>query len=65
MDVLTRMYDHHVWLTGQIVDRLGRLDELSARERAVLDLMIAGRTDAEIAASLGVSQQPGRGVATA
>ena len=27
MDVLTRMYDHHVWLTGQIVDRLGRLDD--------------------------------------
>jgi AraC-like DNA-binding protein len=27
MDVLTRMYDHHIWLTGEIVDRLGRLDD--------------------------------------
>jgi hypothetical protein len=27
MDVLTRMYDHHVWLTGEIVDRLARLDD--------------------------------------
>jgi hypothetical protein len=27
MDVLTRMYDHHVWLTGAIVDRLAQLDD--------------------------------------
>jgi AraC-like DNA-binding protein len=27
MDVLTRMYDHHIWLTGEIVDRLGGLDD--------------------------------------
>ncbi|HEY9290551.1 MAG TPA: AraC family transcriptional regulator [Microlunatus sp.] len=25
MDVLLRMLDHHLWLTGQIIDRMGRL----------------------------------------
>jgi len=32
-----------------------RVDRLSARERAVLDLAIVGRTDEDIAASLGIS----------
>jgi hypothetical protein len=27
MDVLTRMLDHHLWLTGEIIDRAGRLDD--------------------------------------
>lgn len=27
MDVLARMYDHHVELTGQIIDRMGELDD--------------------------------------
>lgn len=27
MDVLTRMFDHHLWLTGEIVDRTGRADD--------------------------------------
>jgi AraC-like DNA-binding protein len=27
MDVLTRMLDHHLWLTGEIVDRIGGLDD--------------------------------------
>jgi AraC family transcriptional regulator len=27
MDVLTRMYEHHIQLTGEIVDRLSQLDE--------------------------------------
>ena len=27
MDVLTRMLDHHLWLVGEIVDRLARLDD--------------------------------------
>jgi AraC-like DNA-binding protein len=31
MDVLTRMLDHHLWLTDQIIDRAARLDD------AVLD----------------------------
>lgn len=31
MDVLTRMLDHHLWLTGEIIDRTSRLDD------AVLD----------------------------
>jgi AraC-like DNA-binding protein len=26
MDVLTRMLDHHLWLTGEIIDRTSRLD---------------------------------------
>ena len=34
MDVLTRMYEHHVRLTGEILDRLDRLDD------AVLDRQI-------------------------
>ena len=31
MDLLTKMVEHHVWLTGEMVDRAGRLDD------AVLD----------------------------
>lgn len=27
MDVLTRMLDHHLWLTGEIIDRMARLDD--------------------------------------
>jgi AraC-like DNA-binding protein len=27
MDVLTRMFDHHLWLTGEIIDRVERLDD--------------------------------------
>jgi AraC-like DNA-binding protein len=27
MDVLTRMLDHHLWLTGEIIDRSARLDD--------------------------------------
>jgi AraC-like DNA-binding protein len=27
MDVLTRMVDHHLWLTGEIIDRTARLDD--------------------------------------
>ncbi len=27
MQLLTKMVDHHVWLVGEIVDRLGRLDD--------------------------------------
>lgn len=27
VDVLTRMLDHHLWLTGEIIDRAGRLDD--------------------------------------
>lgn len=27
MDVLTRMFDHHLWLVGEIIDRTGRLDD--------------------------------------
>ena len=35
MDVLTKMIDHHLWLTGEIVDRIGDVDV------AVLDEPIA------------------------
>lgn len=35
MDVLTRMYEHHIRLTGEILERLGRLDD------AALDRPIA------------------------
>ena len=35
MDVLTKMIDHHLWLTGEIVDRMGDVDEV------VLDQPIA------------------------
>lgn len=35
MDVLLRMIDHHIWLTGEIVDRMGDVDP------AVLDQPIA------------------------
>ena len=31
MDLLTKMVEHHIWLTGEMVDRAGRLDD------AVLD----------------------------
>jgi RNA polymerase sigma factor (sigma-70 family) len=34
-----------------------RLDRLSARERDVLELVFAGQTDGEIAASLGISER--------
>jgi AraC-like DNA-binding protein len=27
MDVLTRMFDHHLWLTDEIIDRTSRLDD--------------------------------------
>jgi AraC-like DNA-binding protein len=27
MDLLTRMLDHHLWLTGEIIDRTARLDD--------------------------------------
>jgi AraC family transcriptional regulator len=27
MDVLTKMLDHHLWLSGEILDRAGRLDD--------------------------------------
>lgn len=29
MDVLVRMLDHHLWLTGEILDRAGRLDDVT------------------------------------
>ena len=34
MDLMTKMVEHHVWLTGEMVDRAGRLDD------AVLDAPI-------------------------
>jgi AraC-like DNA-binding protein len=33
MDVLTRMYEHHIWLSGEIIDRLGQLDDSTLDRR--------------------------------
>ncbi|MBD8060188.1 helix-turn-helix transcriptional regulator [Cellulomonas sp. JH27-2] len=38
MDVLTKMYEHHVWLTGQIVDRLDGVDDTALDRSIGLDV---------------------------
>jgi AraC-like DNA-binding protein len=43
MEVLTRMVDHHLWLTGEIIDRTGRLDD-DALDRPV-ELSVEGIDD--------------------
>ncbi|MGI8578421.1 MAG: helix-turn-helix transcriptional regulator [Nocardioidaceae bacterium] len=43
MDVLTRMYEHHIWLTGEIVERLDRLDD--AALDGTIELAVEGIDD--------------------
>ena len=43
MDILTRMYDHHIWLAGQIIDRLGGLTD--AVVDAPIELSVEGIDD--------------------
>jgi len=38
MELLTRMVEHHVWLTGQIVERAARLDAAALDEPILLDV---------------------------
>ena len=38
MELLTRMVEHHVWLTGQIVERAARLDDAALDEPIVLNV---------------------------
>jgi AraC family transcriptional regulator len=38
MDLLTKMVEHHIWLTGEILDRAGRLAEDRLDEPIVLDV---------------------------
>jgi AraC-like DNA-binding protein len=43
MDLMTRMVEHHVWLTGEIVERAARLDE--ERLDARIELNVEGLDD--------------------
>jgi AraC-like DNA-binding protein len=38
MDLLTKMVEHHIWLTGEILDRAGRLTEEQLDEPIVLNV---------------------------
>ena len=51
MDVLIRMLDHHIWLIGEIVDRLDRLD--AAALDAPIELSVEGIDDGPTLRSLG------------
>ncbi|UYM03580.1 helix-turn-helix domain-containing protein [Solicola gregarius] len=51
MDVLTRMLDHHLWLVGQIIDRMDRLDDTTL-DRPI-ELSVEGIDDNPTLRSLG------------